>query len=122
MRFQSIMLIGLGALALSACTKKEEVAATPPPPPKLDCALSGRSAMDRRARLIIYVETQDSRRSPQLPREGSATCRPREHPPEASSSRMPISRGRSAQQLTRPTKIDQTGQPLTTASYAGVWR
>ena len=34
---------------------------------------------------------------------------------------MPISRGRSAQQLTRPAKIDQTGQPLTTASYAGVW-
>ena len=44
MRFQSIMLAGLGALALTACTEKEEVAATPPPPPG---SVAGSTAADR---------------------------------------------------------------------------
>lgn len=43
MRFQSIMLAGLCALALSACTKQEEVAATPPPPG----SVAGSTAADR---------------------------------------------------------------------------
>lgn len=44
MRFQSIMLTGLAALALTACSKKEEIAATPPPPPG---AVTGSTAADR---------------------------------------------------------------------------
>lgn len=44
MRLQSIMLAGLGTLALAACTQKEEVAATPPPPPG---AVAGSVAADR---------------------------------------------------------------------------
>jgi hypothetical protein len=44
MRFQAIILTGLAALALTACTKKEEVAATPPPPPG---SVAGSTAADR---------------------------------------------------------------------------
>ena len=44
MRFQPIILAGLAALALSACTKQEEVAAAPPPPPG---AVPGSVAADR---------------------------------------------------------------------------
>ena len=86
---------------------------------KLDCALSGtRPPGWERARLIIYVETQDSRRSPQLPREGAQPAG-RGNTPRPAAPACPHP-GRSAQQLTRPAKIDQPGQPLTTASYAGV--
>ena len=44
MRFQSIVLAGLGALALSACAREEHVAAAPPPPPG---AVPGSTAADR---------------------------------------------------------------------------
>lgn len=44
MRFRSIMLAGLGVIALSACTKEEHVAAAPPPPPG---AVPGSVAADR---------------------------------------------------------------------------
>lgn len=44
MRFRSIALAGLGALALTACSKEEHVAAAPPPPPG---AVPGSTAADR---------------------------------------------------------------------------
>ncbi|WP_336962986.1 hypothetical protein [Sphingobium aquiterrae] len=44
MRLQPIMLAGLGALALTACSKKEYVAAPPPPPPG---SVAGSTAADR---------------------------------------------------------------------------
>lgn len=44
MRFGPIMLAGLGALALTACSKQEEVAAAPPPPPG---SVAGSTAADR---------------------------------------------------------------------------
>ncbi len=44
MRFQTIMLAGLGAIALTACSKQEEVAMAPPPPPG---AVAGSTAADR---------------------------------------------------------------------------
>lgn len=44
MRYQSLMLAGLGALALGACAKQEEVAAAPPPPPG---SVAGSTAADR---------------------------------------------------------------------------
>lgn len=44
MRFRSIMLAGIGALALTACAKEEHVAAAPPPPPG---AVPGSTAADR---------------------------------------------------------------------------
>lgn len=44
MRFQTVMLAGLGALALGACAKQQEVAYAPPPPPG---AVPGSTAADR---------------------------------------------------------------------------
>ncbi|MGF7148137.1 hypothetical protein FHS96_001746 [Sphingomonas zeicaulis] len=44
MRFQTIMLAGLSAIALTACSKQEEVAAAPPPPPG---SVAGSTAADR---------------------------------------------------------------------------
>jgi len=44
MRYQTIVLAGLGVLTLAACTKQEEVVAAPPPPPG---AVSGSVAADR---------------------------------------------------------------------------
>jgi len=44
MRFHTIVLTGLGALALTACAKREYVAAAPPPPPG---AVPGSIAADR---------------------------------------------------------------------------
>lgn len=44
MRFQTIMLAGLGAIALTACSKQEEVAMAPPPPPG---SVAGSTAADR---------------------------------------------------------------------------
>lgn len=45
MRFQSIVLAGVGVLALAACTKKEYVEVAPPPPPP--GAVAGSTAADR---------------------------------------------------------------------------
>jgi len=44
MRFQSIVLAGVGVLALAACTKTEYVEAVPPPPPG---SVAGSTAADR---------------------------------------------------------------------------
>ncbi|MCM8729754.1 hypothetical protein NFE57_02045 [Hephaestia sp. MAHUQ-44] len=44
MRFKTILLVGLGAVALTACAKKAELAAAPPPPPG---AVAGSVAADR---------------------------------------------------------------------------
>ena len=44
MRYRSILLASLGALALTACAKQEHVAAAPPPPPG---AVPGSTAADR---------------------------------------------------------------------------
>ncbi len=44
MRYQTFVLAGLGALALTACAQKEEVVAAPPPPPG---AVAGSIAADR---------------------------------------------------------------------------
>jgi hypothetical protein len=45
MRFKSIVLVGLGSLALAACAKdRDEVAAAPPPPPQ--GAVAGSVAAD----------------------------------------------------------------------------
>jgi hypothetical protein len=44
MRFQFIVMAGLGALALAACSKQEKVAVAPPPPPG---AVAGSTAADR---------------------------------------------------------------------------
>jgi hypothetical protein len=46
MRFQSMMLAGLGALALAGCAQKEVIAEAPPPPPPPG-AVSGSVAADR---------------------------------------------------------------------------
>jgi hypothetical protein len=44
MRYQTILLIGVGTIALAACSKQEEVASAPPPPPG---AVAGSTAADR---------------------------------------------------------------------------
>lgn len=44
MRFQSMVLTSVGALALTACANKEEVVAAPPPPPG---SVAGSTAADR---------------------------------------------------------------------------
>lgn len=44
MRFQTIILTGLGGLALAACAQKEEIAAAPLPPPG---SVAGSTAADR---------------------------------------------------------------------------
>lgn len=45
MRYQSIILAGLGALALAGCAQKEVVAEAPPPPPP--GSVAGSTAADR---------------------------------------------------------------------------
>jgi hypothetical protein len=48
MRFRTVMLAGMGAIALAACAKREEVAAAPPPPPPPPPgAVAGSTAADR---------------------------------------------------------------------------
>ena len=46
MRLRTIMLAGIGALALTACARQEELAAAPPPPPPPG-AVAGSVAADR---------------------------------------------------------------------------
>lgn len=65
MRFQTIMLAGLGVIALTACSKQEEVAAAPPPPPG---SVAGSTAADRDGDGIVDgYYTSDGIYHPNLP-------------------------------------------------------
>ena len=50
MRVKSLVMIGVGALALAACAQKEEVASMPPPPPG---AIAGSVAADQNGDGIV---------------------------------------------------------------------
>lgn len=47
MRIRTLILAGIGALALAACQKQEEPVAAAPPPPPPPGAVAGSSAADR---------------------------------------------------------------------------
>lgn len=53
MRVKSIVMIGVGALALAACAQKEEEVASMPPPPPPPGAIAGSVAADQNGDGIV---------------------------------------------------------------------